>query len=85
MIFISMALTDTDRKEIERIARREIKDFIDKPAFVKEISTIIEKELKSNGKNRQEIVDLTSQVILELYKTFWFRKSLWYNELKRVK
>jgi hypothetical protein len=80
-----MALTDTDRKEIERIARREIKDFIDKPAFVKEISTIIEKELKSNGKNRQEIVDLTSQVILELYKTFWFRKSLWYNELKRVK
>jgi hypothetical protein len=80
-----MALTDTDKKEIERIARREIKDFIDKPAFVKEISTIIEKELKSNGKNRQEIVDLTSQVILELYKTFWFRKSLWYNELKRVK
>jgi hypothetical protein len=80
-----MALTDTDRKEIERITRRELKDFMEKPAFVKEISTIIEKELKSNNKNRQEIVDLTSQVILELYKTFWFRKSLWYNELKKVK
>jgi hypothetical protein len=80
-----MALTDTDRKEIERITRRELKDFMEKPAFVKEISTIIEKELKSNKKNRQEIVDLTSQVILELYKTFWIRKSLWYDELKKVK
>ena len=79
-----MALTNTDKKEIERIARKEIKEFINKPMFVKEVASIIEKELKSNRKNRQEIIDITSKVLLELYKTFWFRRSLWMNELKRV-
>ena len=79
-----MALTNTDKKEIERIARKEIKDFLNKPMFVKEVASIIEKELKSNRKNRQEIIDITSKVLLELYKTFWFRRSLWMNELKRV-
>jgi hypothetical protein len=79
-----MALTNTDKKEIERIARKEIKDFLDKPAFVKEVSTIIEKELKTNRKNRKEVVDITAKVLLELYKTFWFRRTLWMNELKRV-
>ena len=79
-----MALTNTDRKEIERISRKEIKDFLNKPAFVKEVASIIEKELKSNRKNRQEIIDITSKVLLELYKTFWLRRSLWQNEIKRV-
>ena len=80
-----MALTNTDKKEIERIARKEIKDFLDKPAFVKEVSSIIEKELKGNRKTRQEIVDITSKVLLELYKTFWFRRSMWQSEIKRVR
>lgn len=79
-----MALTNTDKKEIERIARKEMKDFLNKPAFVKEVASIIEKELKSSRKNRQEIVDITSKVLLELYKTFWFRRTLWQNEIKRV-
>ena len=79
-----MALTNTDKKEIERIARKEMKEFLNKPAFVKEVAGIIERELKTNRKNRTEIVDITSKVLLELYKTFWFRRTLWMNELKRV-
>ena len=72
-----MALTNTDKKEIERIARKEIKDFLDKPMFVKEVAAIVQKELKTNRNVRGEVVDITSRVLLELYKTFWFRRSLW--------
>ena len=32
-----MALTNTDKKEVERIARKEMKDFITKPQFKNEI------------------------------------------------
>ena len=32
-----MALTNTDKKEIERIARKEIKDFLQKTQFQNEV------------------------------------------------
>jgi hypothetical protein len=80
-----MALTNTDKKEIERIARKEIKDFITKPQFKNEIEKIIDNQIKSGRKTRNEIVDIISKVTLELYKTFWFRRSMWQSEIKRVR
>jgi len=55
-----MALTNTDKKEIERIARKEIKDFLDKPMFVKEVAAIVQKELKTN--NKDSIEDLVENL-----------------------
>ena len=80
-----MALTQTDKDTIARIARKEVKDFIAKPQFKKEIETLIDKQIKSGSKTRSEIVDIISKVTLELYKTFWFRRSMWQQEIKRVK
>lgn len=80
-----MALTKTDKEEIARIARKEIKDFITKPQFKNEIEKLIDNQLKTGRKSRAEIVDLISKVTLELYKTFWFRRTMWQSELKRVK
>ena len=80
-----MALTNTDKREIGVIARKEIKDFISKPQFKNEIEKIIDTQIKSGRKTRNEIVDIISKVTLELYKTFWFRRSMWQSELKRVR
>ena len=80
-----MALTQTDKDTIARIARKEVKDFIAKPQFKKEIETLIDKQIKSGSKTRGEIVDIISKVTLELYKTFWFRRTMWQQEIKRVK
>ena len=70
-----MALTQTDKDTVARIARKEVKDFMSKPQFKNEIETIISQHVKSNKKTRGEIVDIVSKVTLELYKTFWFRRS----------
>tara|TARA_R110001606_G_scaffold367275_1_gene522717 strand:- start:354 stop:596 length:243 start_codon:yes stop_codon:yes gene_type:complete len=80
-----MALTTTDKKEVERIARKEIKDFMTKPQFKNEIEKLIDAQIKNGRKTRNEIVDIISKVTLELYKTFWFRRSMWQSELKRVR
>ena len=79
-----MALTQTDKDTISRIARKEVKDFMTKPQFKKEIEQQINQQIKSNRKTRGEIVDIISKVTLELYKTFWFRRSMWQQEIKRV-
>ena len=78
-----MALTKTDRDEIARIARKEIKDFMSKPQFKKEVEKIIAMEIKKGRNTRTEIVDIVSKVMLELYKTFWFRRSMWQSENKK--
>jgi len=80
-----MALTNTDKKEIGVIARKEIKDFVSKPQFKNEIEKLIDLQIKNGRKTRGEIVDIISKVTLELYKTFWFRRSMWQSELKRVR
>ena len=79
-----MALTQTDKDTVARIARKEVKDFMSKPQFKNQIEALIDKQIKSGTKTRSEIVDIISKVTLELYKTFWFRRSLWQSEIKRV-
>lgn len=80
-----MALTKTDKDEIARIARKEINDFMSKPKFKNEVEKLVAKQIKSGRNTRTEIVDIVSKVMLELYKTFWFRRSMWQSEIKRVR
>jgi len=80
-----MALTKTDKDEIARIARKEMKDFMTKPQFKSEVEKVVANEIKKGKNTRAEIVDIVSKVMLELYKTFWFRRSMWQSEIKRVK
>ena len=80
-----MALNSTDKNQIGVIARKEIKDFMSKPQFKNEVEKIIDAQIKSGRKTRNEIVDIISKVTLELYKTFWFRRSMWQSEIKRVR
>ena len=37
-----MALTNTDKKEIERIARKEIKDFLKTASFEKDVIDVVD-------------------------------------------
>ena len=80
-----MALTSTDKNQIGIIARKEINDFITKPKFKNEIKKLVADEIKKGRNTRSEIVDIISKVTLELYKTFWFRRSMWQSEIKRVR
>jgi hypothetical protein len=79
-----MALTDQDKKEIERIAKKEIKDFMDTTNAHKIVIKIIQDELGTR-KIDDKIVDLSTKVVVELFKTLWQRKSFWEGALKTVK
>ena len=79
-----MALTDTDKREIERIARKEIKDFMNTTQAHTIVLKLIQQELGSK-KVDEKIVDLSTKVVVELFKTLWQRKSFWEGALKSVK
>jgi len=79
-----MALTDQDKKEIENITRKEIKDFMDTTQAHKIVVKMIQDELGTK-KIDDKIVDLSTKVVVELFKTLWQRKSFWESALKSVK
>ena len=65
-----MALTGQDKLEIERIAKKEIKDFMNSTQVTKIVVKMIQDELGTK-KIDDKIVDLSSKVVVELFKTLW--------------
>ena len=70
-----MALTNTDKTEIERIVRKEIKDFLNTTQAHKVVVDMVKKEMGTRDIN-DKVVELSTKVVVELFKTLWQRKSL---------
>jgi hypothetical protein len=79
-----MALTDSDKTQIENIVKKEIKNFMDSTQAHRFVVKTIQDELGSK-KIDDKIVDLSTKVVVELFKTLWQRKSFWESALKNVK
>jgi hypothetical protein len=79
-----MSFSNDDKKEIERITRKEIKDFMDSTQAHRIVVKMIQDELGSK-KVDDKIVDLSTKVVVELFKTLWQRKSFWETALKTVR
>lgn len=79
-----MALTDSDKREIERITKKEIKNFMDSTQAHKIVVDMVKKEMGTRDIN-DKVIDLSTKVVVELFKTLWQRKSFWETSLKNVK
>ncbi len=62
-----MPLTAADKAEVERIARKEMKDFLDTTQAHNIVIKVIQKELGTK-KIDDKIVDLSTKVVVELFK-----------------
>ncbi len=79
-----MALTTTDKNQIEKIAKSEIKKFLDGTQAHKIVVDMIKKEMNTRDINGK-VVELSTKVVVELFKQLWQRKSFWEGPLKNVK
>lgn len=79
-----MALSSQDKQEIERITKKEIKNFMDSTQAHKIVIDMVKKEMGTRDIN-DKVIDLSTKVVVELFKTLWQRKSFWETTLKNVK
>lgn len=79
-----MALSTEDKKEVEKIVKKEIKDFLETTKAHDIVVKIIQKELGTK-KIDDKIVDLATKVVIELYKVLWTRNNFWVSALKNVR
>jgi hypothetical protein len=77
-------MTAQDKKEIEDIVRKEVKKFMETTDAHKIVIKLIQDELGTK-KIDDKIVDLSTKVVVELFKTLWQRKSFWETALKGVR
>jgi len=77
-------MTEQDKKEIERIVEKEIERFMSSTNATKLVVKMIQDELGTK-KIDEKIVDLSTKVVVELFKTLWQRKSFWESALKSVR
>jgi hypothetical protein len=77
---IKESLTQSDENQIGVMIRKEIKNAFGDD-LEKKVLKIIQKELK--GKNlRKDILDITKDVLVQLYKELWMRRQFWINSIK---
>ena len=79
-----MALSAAEKKEIETLVRKEIKDFIGTNTvkqFEDKLLDMVIKDLK-RGKTEREIKDLVIKMFTEFYGMMYQQRSMWQSRLR---
>lgn len=76
------------KTEVKNIAKEEIRKFLRNnrdPEFDEKIQKIVKNTLKTDSELSRYIVEITKNVLVELYKSFWVKRNFWTNDLKNVR
>ena len=81
-----MALTSTEKKEIETMIRKEIKAFMENNTIKQFEDKLMDKISKENkrGKLEGDIKDITLRMFREFYQFMWMNRSYWEPRLKNA-
>ena len=79
-----MALSATDKREIETLIRKEIKDFMGANTikqFEDKLLDLVIKDMK-RGKSEREIKDLVIKMFTEFYGMMYQQRTMWQSRLR---
>ena len=62
--------------------KNEISKFLDSTEFQSKVAKIVADRVKNEKGLEDKVVDITKNVITQLYKTLWTKRSMWQGQLK---
>ena len=71
---INENLTKTD-------VSKEIKLYMDTNTFKEKVEKIIKDRLKNDKELEDKVVEITKNVLTQLYKTLWVKRGMWRDSL----
>lgn len=77
---ITESLTQTEKTEIERMIRKEIKDAMDDSKFKTKVKGVVDDEHKSRDFEKK-IVEISKNVLVQLFKQMYNKRSTWTSGL----
>jgi hypothetical protein len=60
---------------------KEIKVYMDSKDFKTKIEKIVKDRIKDEKELENKVVDITKNVLTQLYKTLWTKRATWVNNL----
>jgi hypothetical protein len=60
---------------------KELKNYMDTTEFKNKIEKIVKDRIKDDKGLEDKVVDITKNVLTQLYKTLWTKRGLWVNNL----
>ena len=81
-----MALTSTEKKEIETLVRKEIREFLNSQTvkqFENRMMDEVVKEIKK-GKLESELKELIVRGMVEFYQFMWTQRGSWEPRIRRA-
>jgi hypothetical protein len=60
---------------------KEIKIYLDSKDFKSKIEKIVKDRLKNEKELEDKVVEITKNVLTQLYKTLWVKRATWRNNL----
>jgi hypothetical protein len=81
-----MALNSSEKREIENIVRKEIKNFMGNNTmkqFEDKFMDRIQKEIK-RGRLEGEVKDITQRMFREFYQFMWNSRNHWEQKIKNA-
>ncbi len=75
-------ITEDTKAELSNAdVTKQVKIYMDTAEFKSKIEKIVKDKLKNNKELEDKIVDITGNVITQLYKTLWLKRTTWKNNL----
>lgn len=73
------------KKLVENLTKadisKEVKLYLDSAAFKVKIEKIVKDRIKTDKALEDKVVEITKNVLTQLYKTLWVKRGVWRNNL----
>jgi len=86
----SEILTESDnltKSDVEQLAKKAVKSYFESGrniAMENKIKDIVHQMVKSDRAVQDSVVDIAKNVLVQLYKALWTKKSFWMGDLKNA-
>ena len=65
--------------------KKEISNFLSSNEFESKVAKIVKDRIKNEKGLEDKVVDITKNVITQLYKTLWTKRGMWQSQLTNKK
>ena len=75
-------MRDIIKEELSKTdVNKQIKGYIDGAEFKNKIEKIVKEKLKNEKEIEDKVVEITKNVLTQLYKTLWVKRNTWIDNL----
>ena len=74
-------MAELTKSDVKREAKKEITAYMSSSDFKSKVEKIVKDRIKNEKELEDKIVDITKNVLTQLYKTLWTKRGFWKSML----